>query len=152
MNMELSRRQFMHGAGAGIAGTTLGALGFDDLESAYADSIRPWKLANLTETRNPAQDAFADRSVRGDHLVGRPQRRCGRGRDRAHPRRNCGARLRYDRRDKRRRQGRRPGDSQSPGRSCRRSQGQGTARPARAVVVRSADRGQSWRTQRVNRK
>src|SRR5271167_1073942 len=52
MNMELSRRQFMHGAGAGIAGTTLGALGFGDLESAYADSIRPWKLANLTETRN----------------------------------------------------------------------------------------------------
>ncbi len=52
MNVELSRRQFMHGAGAGIAGTTLGALGFGDLESAYADSIRPWKLANLTETRN----------------------------------------------------------------------------------------------------
>ena len=52
MNMELSRRQFVHGAGAGIAGTTLGALGFGDIESAYADSIRPWKLANLTETRN----------------------------------------------------------------------------------------------------
>ena len=98
MNMELSRRQFMHGAGAGIAGTTLGALGFDDLQSAYADSIRPWKLANLTETRNPAEDAFADRPVRGDHLqLGRPQCRGGRGRYRAHPRRNCGTRLRYDR-------------------------------------------------------
>ena len=52
MNMELSRRQFMHGAGAGIAGTTLGALGFGDIEAAYAETIRPWKLANLTETRN----------------------------------------------------------------------------------------------------
>ena len=52
MNMELSRRQFMKGAGVGIAGTTLGALGFGDIEAAYAASIRPWKLANLTETRN----------------------------------------------------------------------------------------------------
>jgi formate dehydrogenase major subunit len=52
MNMELSRRQFMKGAGVGIAGTTLGALGFGDIEAAYADTIRPWKLANLTETRN----------------------------------------------------------------------------------------------------
>lgn len=52
MNMELSRRQFMKGASAGIAGTTLGALGFGDIEAAYAASIRPWKLANLTETRN----------------------------------------------------------------------------------------------------
>jgi formate dehydrogenase major subunit len=52
MNMELSRRQFMKGASAGLAGTTLGALGFGDIEAAYADSIRPWKLANLTETRN----------------------------------------------------------------------------------------------------
>ena len=52
MNMELSRRQFMKGASAGIAGTTLGALGFGDIEEAFASSIRPWKLANLTETRN----------------------------------------------------------------------------------------------------
>ena len=52
MNMELSRRQFMKGASAGIAGTTLGALGFGDIEEALATSIRPWKLANLTETRN----------------------------------------------------------------------------------------------------
>jgi formate dehydrogenase major subunit len=52
MNIELSRRRFMQGAGAGLAGTTLGALGFGDIEAAYATSIRAWKLANLTETRN----------------------------------------------------------------------------------------------------
>src|SRR5438477_1400772 len=52
MNMELSRRQFMAGAGAGLAGTTLAALGFGDIETAYADAIRPFKLARTTETRN----------------------------------------------------------------------------------------------------
>jgi formate dehydrogenase major subunit len=52
MNMELSRRQFLGTAAAGMAGTTLGALGFGDIESAYAASIRPWKLASTTETRN----------------------------------------------------------------------------------------------------
>jgi formate dehydrogenase major subunit len=52
MNMELSRRQFMKGAGAGIAGTTLGALGFGGVEAAYAEGIRSFKLASTTETRN----------------------------------------------------------------------------------------------------
>lgn len=52
MNMELSRRQFVKGAGAGLAGTTLGALGFGEVEMAYAQSIRPFKLANTSETRN----------------------------------------------------------------------------------------------------
>lgn len=52
MNMELSRRQFIAGAGAGLAGTTLGALGFADVEAAMAASIRPFKLAGTTETRN----------------------------------------------------------------------------------------------------
>lgn len=52
MNMELSRRHFLKGVGAGLAGTTVGALGFGDVESAYAASIRPFRLANLTETRN----------------------------------------------------------------------------------------------------
>lgn len=52
MNMELSRRQFMKGAGAGFAGTTLGALGFGGVEEALAASIRPYKLAGVTETRN----------------------------------------------------------------------------------------------------
>jgi formate dehydrogenase major subunit len=52
MNIELSRRQFMHGVGASVAGTTLGALGFGEIEVAYASSIRAWKLAGTTETRN----------------------------------------------------------------------------------------------------
>ena len=52
MNMELSRRQFLAGAGAGIAGTTLGAFGFGEVEMAYAEAIRPFKLAQTTETRN----------------------------------------------------------------------------------------------------
>jgi len=40
------------GAGAGLAGTTLAALGFGDIETAYADAIRPFKLARTSETRN----------------------------------------------------------------------------------------------------
>ena len=52
MNMELSRRQFLKGAGAGVAGTTLGAFGFGEVEAAYAAAIRPFKLAGTTETRN----------------------------------------------------------------------------------------------------
>jgi formate dehydrogenase major subunit len=52
MQLELSRRAFMTGAGAGIAGTTLGALGFGDIEAAHAAAIRPFKLANTTQVRN----------------------------------------------------------------------------------------------------
>lgn len=52
MNIELSRRQFMKGTGAGLAVTAMGALGFGDTETAFAASIRPYKLASLTETRN----------------------------------------------------------------------------------------------------
>ena len=52
MNMEISRRRFMTAAGAGVAGTTLGALGFADVETAYAAAIRPFKLVLSTETRN----------------------------------------------------------------------------------------------------
>jgi len=52
MNMELSRRQFMKGASAGLTGTTLGALGFGGIEEALASSIRPYKLTGVTETRN----------------------------------------------------------------------------------------------------
>ena len=37
---------------ASVAGTSLGALGFGDIEKAYATSIRAWKLAGTTETRN----------------------------------------------------------------------------------------------------
>ncbi|OZA80285.1 MAG: molybdopterin oxidoreductase [Azorhizobium sp. 39-67-5] len=52
MNMELSRRQFLRTAGAGIAGTSLGAFGFGGVEEAHASAIRPFKLANTTEVRN----------------------------------------------------------------------------------------------------
>ena len=52
MNMELSRRQFLGAAGAGVAGTALGAFGFGDIEAAHAKAIRDFKLVNTTETRN----------------------------------------------------------------------------------------------------
>ncbi|PRD45647.1 molybdopterin oxidoreductase [Phyllobacterium phragmitis] len=52
MNMELSRRQFLGAAGAGVAGTALGAFGFGDIEAAHAEAIRAFKLVNTTETRN----------------------------------------------------------------------------------------------------
>lgn len=52
MNMELSRRQFIGGAGAGVAVTSLGALGFGQTEEAHAATIRPFKLTSLTEARN----------------------------------------------------------------------------------------------------
>lgn len=52
MTIAVSRRQFLVGAGAGMAGTTLAALGFGDVESAYAQAIRPFKLARTTEARN----------------------------------------------------------------------------------------------------
>ena len=52
MNVELSRRQFMRGVGTGWAGTTLGALGFGDVERACAAAIRPFKLTATVETRN----------------------------------------------------------------------------------------------------
>jgi glyoxylase-like metal-dependent hydrolase (beta-lactamase superfamily II) len=40
MNIEVSRRQFMQRASAGLADTTLGALGFGGIESAYATSMK----------------------------------------------------------------------------------------------------------------
>ncbi|CDX23276.1 Anaerobic dehydrogenase, typically selenocysteine-containing [Mesorhizobium sp. ORS 3324] len=52
MNVELSRRAFLLTAGAGVAGTTLGAFGFADIEAAHAAAIRPFKLVNTAETRN----------------------------------------------------------------------------------------------------
>lgn len=52
MNMELSRRHFLKGASAGLAGTTLGAFGFGDIEAAHAAAIRPYKLAQTREARS----------------------------------------------------------------------------------------------------
>jgi formate dehydrogenase major subunit len=52
MNMELSRRQFIKGAGGGVAVTAIGALGFGEAEIAHAAAIRPFKLVGTTEVRN----------------------------------------------------------------------------------------------------
>jgi len=52
MNMQFSRRQFLKGTGAGVAGTALGAFGFGDAEVALAQAARPFKLEKATETRN----------------------------------------------------------------------------------------------------
>lgn len=52
MNMELSRRAFLRTAGAGLAGTSLGALGFDAVEAAQIAHVKPFRLANTAETRN----------------------------------------------------------------------------------------------------
>jgi formate dehydrogenase major subunit len=52
MNMEISRRNFLKGASAGVAATTLGAFGFGEAEAAFVEGLRPYKLAGTTETRN----------------------------------------------------------------------------------------------------
>lgn len=52
MNMQFSRRQFLKGTGAGVAGTALGAFGFGGAEVALAQAVRPFKLLQATETRN----------------------------------------------------------------------------------------------------
>jgi formate dehydrogenase major subunit len=52
MNLEVSRRHFLKAAGMGVAGTALGAFGFSAAEAMVAAHVRPFKLANTTETRN----------------------------------------------------------------------------------------------------
>src|ERR1700754_4961654 len=52
MNIEVSRRHFIKMAGAGAAGSALGAFGFSAAEAMVAAHVRPFKLANATETRN----------------------------------------------------------------------------------------------------
>lgn len=52
MNIDLSRRSFPRLAGAGVAATSLGAMGFGAAEAAEAAHVRPFKLATTTETRN----------------------------------------------------------------------------------------------------
>ena len=49
MNIELSRRGFLRLAGAGVAATSLGAMGFGEAEAA---DVRAFKLTTTTETRN----------------------------------------------------------------------------------------------------
>jgi formate dehydrogenase major subunit len=52
MTVGLTRRGFLVGAGAGVAVSSLGALGFGALTPALAASVRPFKLAQMHETRN----------------------------------------------------------------------------------------------------
>lgn len=52
MNIDLSRRGFLKLAGAGVAATSLGAMGFGPSEAAVAAHVRNFKLATTTETRN----------------------------------------------------------------------------------------------------
>jgi formate dehydrogenase major subunit len=52
MSDDISRRRFLWGSGASVAGTTLGALGFGEIETAQAAAIRAFKLARMVETRN----------------------------------------------------------------------------------------------------
>ena len=50
--MTLSRRGFIQLTGAGLAASSLGALGFAAAGPALADTVRPFKLTHATETRN----------------------------------------------------------------------------------------------------
>jgi formate dehydrogenase major subunit len=50
--MQLSRRGFIKLTGAGLAASSFGALGFLESSEALAASVRPFKLAHATETRN----------------------------------------------------------------------------------------------------
>lgn len=52
MNLQVTRRGFLKGAGAGVAGTALGALGFGSAEAAVQLRTKAFKLASATETRN----------------------------------------------------------------------------------------------------
>ena len=50
--MELGRRGFIGLSGAALAASSIGALGFGAAGEALAASVRPFKLARTTETRN----------------------------------------------------------------------------------------------------
>ena len=50
--MNLSRRGFIKLTSAGLAASSLGALGFGAAGDALAASVRPFKLTATTETRN----------------------------------------------------------------------------------------------------
>ena len=50
--MELTRRGFVRVTGAGLAASSLGALGFGAAPQALAAAVRPFKLTHATETRN----------------------------------------------------------------------------------------------------
>jgi formate dehydrogenase major subunit len=52
MNVDLSRRGFLRLTGAGVAATSLGAMGFGEAEAAEVAHVRAFKLTSTTETRN----------------------------------------------------------------------------------------------------
>ena len=52
MNIDLSRRSFLRLAGAGVAATSLGAMGFGTAEAAELAHVRDFKLTAMNETRN----------------------------------------------------------------------------------------------------
>ena len=52
MNIDLSRRGFLKLAGAGVAATSLGAMGFGEAEAAELAHVRDFKLVATSETRN----------------------------------------------------------------------------------------------------
>jgi formate dehydrogenase major subunit len=52
MTMQMSRRTLLKGVGAGMAVSSLGALGFGALEPAMASAVRAYKLSQTRETRN----------------------------------------------------------------------------------------------------
>jgi len=51
-DMAVTRRQFMKVSAAGLAASSVGALGFVDAGDALAAGVRPFKLEKATETRN----------------------------------------------------------------------------------------------------
>jgi formate dehydrogenase major subunit len=50
--MGVTRRRFMKVSAAGLAASSVGALGFVDAGEALAAGVRPFKLEKATETRN----------------------------------------------------------------------------------------------------
>ena len=50
--MDLSRRSFMKAAGASVAVTSMGSMGFGAAEAATVAHVRDFKLATTSETRN----------------------------------------------------------------------------------------------------
>src|ERR1700741_2728574 len=51
-SMAVTRRQFMKVRAAGLASSSVGALGFVGAGDALAAGVRPFKLERATETRN----------------------------------------------------------------------------------------------------
>ncbi len=52
MNLDVSRRAFLKSAGVGVAGTALGAFGFEGVEMAHAAAVKAFRLTNTTEARS----------------------------------------------------------------------------------------------------